>query len=174
MGRAFYTTAYLPTPEPAVHASFPSDAGTHTNSDGIDVPKRWADAQFDPDSDAFFDSEDAVYEAFLTPEQALQYAQDQAAQAVRDARASARAAVARRHGDTRNGNPNVNRAAGASVESLPELGSMTPLSDSASSESTSEANSPRMEPARLPSIAARTVVESVYLSLQVSPSECIY
>jgi hypothetical protein len=64
MGRSFYSAAYQPA---VTIAETPADAHPE--------PARWADAQFDPDADAFFDAADAVHEQFLSAEEALARAQ---------------------------------------------------------------------------------------------------
>jgi hypothetical protein len=86
MGRAFFTSAYRsasPAPTVQIHDHTAESAPSNPTQ-----PRRWAETRFDPDADAFFDSDDAVYDAFLTPEEALDRAQQHAAADVAEARAA--------------------------------------------------------------------------------------
>jgi hypothetical protein len=86
MGRAFFTSAYrTASPAPAVQIH---DHKAESAPSNPIQPSRWADSRFDPDADAFFDSDDAVYDAFLTPEEALDRAQQHAAADIAEARAA--------------------------------------------------------------------------------------
>lgn len=73
MGRPLYTSTLLARQAPAVAEPQPAQTRSQRPQASVPVVPKWTRWNaFDPDSDEFFEAEDAVYEAFLTEEQIAQ------------------------------------------------------------------------------------------------------